>query len=122
MAFGLIVLILASVFWVKPQVGYRRLGAGRRTVADVALTMATIVMAIIWVNGAAALLGPGILDLIGPMSEIAQIVPVLLIGLGVDYSIHLTSRYREEVAAGARSTGASPERCAPSASPSRSRR
>jgi uncharacterized protein len=101
MAFGLIILILASVFWVKPQIGYRRVGAGRRTVADVALTMATIVMAIIWVNGAAALLGPGILGLIGPMSEIAQIVPVLLIGLGVDYSIHLTSRYREEVAAGA---------------------
>ena len=31
----------------------------------------------------------------------AQILPILLIGLGVDYSIHVTSRYREEVSQGA---------------------
>jgi predicted RND superfamily exporter protein len=101
MAFGLIVLILAGVFWLKPRAALSRLGAGRRTLADVLLTMATIVMAILWMMGSAALLGPGYLDVIGPMSEMTQILPVLLIGLGVDYAIHLTSRYREDVAGGA---------------------
>jgi uncharacterized protein len=100
-AFAIILLILGAVFWLRPGLGLTRLGAGRRTVADVALTMATIVMAITWMNGAAALLGPGYLGLINELTPIAQVVPVLLIGLGVDYSIHLTSRYREELGAGA---------------------
>jgi uncharacterized protein len=100
-AFVVIVLILATVYWVRPRAMLRPLGAGRRTAADVLLTMATIVMAIIWMNGAAALLGPGHLGIIGPLTEATQIVPVLLIGLGVDYAIHLVSRYREEVGHGA---------------------
>jgi uncharacterized protein len=100
-AFLIIVVILGVVYWVKPRAGYRRIGAGRRTVADVLLTMATIIMAILWMNGMATLLGPGKLDVIGGLSEVSQIVPVLLIGLGVDYAIHLTTRYREEVAEGA---------------------
>jgi uncharacterized protein len=100
-AFGIIVLILGIVFWVRPGAALRPVGAGRRTVADVLLAMATIVMAITWMNGAAVLLGPGYLGVIGRMTEMTQIIPVLLIGLGVDYAIHLTSRYREEVGAGA---------------------
>ena len=100
-AFAVIVVILATVYWVRPQVALRTIGAGRRTVADVLLTMATIVMAITWMNGAAVLLGPGYLEAIGPLTEATQIIPVLLIGLGVDYAIHLISRYREEVGEGA---------------------
>lgn len=100
-AFGIIVVILGFVYWLRPGLGLARSGAGRRTVADVLLTMATIVMAITWMNGAATLLGPGYAGVIGPLTEVAQIVPVLLIGLGVDYAIHLTSRYREEAATGA---------------------
>jgi uncharacterized protein len=99
-AFLVIVLILATVYWVRPRALLRPLGAGRRTAADVLLTMTTIVMAIIWMNGFAVLLGPGFLEVIGPLTEPTQIVPVLLIGLGVDYAIHLTSRYREEVGQG----------------------
>ncbi len=99
-AFLVIVLILATVYWVRPHALLRPLGAGRRTTADVLLTMATIVMAITWMNGFAVLLGPGFLEVIGPLTEPTQIVPVLLIGLGVDYAIHLTSRYREEVGRG----------------------
>jgi uncharacterized protein len=100
-AFVIIILILGFVYWLRPGFGATRIAGGRRTVADVLLTMATIVMAILWMNGAATLLGPGYLGLIGPMTDMTQIIPVLLIGLGVDYAIHLTSRYREEVGAGA---------------------
>lgn len=100
-AFVIILVILGFVYWVRPGRGLAARGAGRRTVADMLLTMATIVMAIVWMNGAAVLLGPGYAGLVGPLTEVTQIVPVLLIGLGVDYAIHLTSRYREEVATGA---------------------
>jgi predicted RND superfamily exporter protein len=66
----------------------------RRTVADTMLTMATIFFAISWMNG----IGYFIYGEQGPMT---QILPILLIGLGVDYAIHLTSRYREDVHSGA---------------------
>ena len=100
-AFAIILVILAFVYWLRPGLGMSVAGAGRRTVADVALTMTTIVMAIVWMHGVAALLGPGHLGVIGPLNDVTQIIPVLLIGLGVDYAIHITSRYREEVATGA---------------------
>jgi uncharacterized protein len=99
-AFLIIVVLLGFVYWVKPGAGSRLIPGTRRTVADVLLTMATIVMAITWMNGIGVLLGPGYLGWIGAMNDVSQIVPVLLIGLGVDYAIHLTTRYREEAAAG----------------------
>ncbi len=92
----IIVVILLFVFWLHPR-GTSRLGALRRTGADVLLTMATIFMAITWMNGVGVLLGPSYLDLIDDFGPMNQIIPILLIGLGVDYAIHLTSRYREEV-------------------------
>ena len=39
-------------------------------------------------------------------SQMAQILPILLIGLGVDYSIHMTTRYRQELAGGSPVHGA----------------
>jgi predicted RND superfamily exporter protein len=66
----------------------------RRTAADTLLTLMTIFFAISWMNGVGYLL-------FEDASPMAQILPILLIGLGVDYSIHVTSRYREEVSAGA---------------------
>jgi uncharacterized protein len=99
-AFLIILVLLGFVYWVKPGAGSRIVPGTRRTVADVLLTMATIVMAITWMQGIGVLLGPGYLGAIGAMNDVSQIVPVLLIGLGVDYAIHLTTRYREEVAAG----------------------
>jgi uncharacterized protein len=99
-AFLIILIILGFVYWVKPGQGSRIVPGTRRTVADILLTMLTIVMAIVWMNGIGVLLGPGFLGWIGAMNDVSQIVPVLLIGLGVDYAIHMTSRYREELAAG----------------------
>ena len=66
----------------------------RRTTADTVLTLIAILFAISWMNGVGYLL-------FEDMSPMAQILPILLIGLGVDYSIHVTSRYREEVSGGA---------------------
>ena len=66
----------------------------RRSTADTLLTLITIFFAIAWMNGIGYLL-------FGGASPMTQILPILLIGLGVDYSIHVTSRYREELSSGA---------------------
>lgn len=99
-AFAVIVLILGFVYWLRPRATLGLVGSARRSAADVALTMATIVMAITWMNGIAVLLGPDNAGVVGPLTQVTQIIPVLLIGLGVDYAIHLTARYREAVGAG----------------------
>ncbi|HUO46688.1 MAG TPA: MMPL family transporter [Acidimicrobiia bacterium] len=94
----IILVILGFVYWMKPR-GNATVGRSlRRTMADVGLTMATILMAIIWMQGLGELLVRA--GIVGSFNEITQIVPILLIGLGVDYGIHITSRYREEVGQG----------------------
>lgn len=72
------------------------LGVLFRTVSDVVIGLVGLLSSTVWMVGIAALLGPGGLGLIGPFGQIAVAVPVLLVGLGVDYSVHLTSRYREQ--------------------------
>ena len=104
LAFGVIVLILAFVYWLSPGREGSWLASIRRTVADISLTMLTIVMAIGIMQGAGYLLEQvGVID---AFSAPTQIVPILLIGLGVDYAIHLTSRYREEIGEGLNVDGA----------------
>ncbi len=66
-----------------------------RQVSDVLLTMGGLILTIVWALGFQGLLGPGGLDVIGAPSVLAQMVPVMLIGLCVDYGIQSTSRYRE---------------------------
>ena len=97
-AFAIIVGVLMFVYWMKPRGTTTRGAAIRRTVADTGITMLTIVLVIAWMNGIGALLQQ--VGVLGPLTEVAQIVPILLIGLGVDYGIHLTSRYRDEVGEG----------------------
>ncbi|UCG68267.1 MAG: MMPL family transporter [Thermoplasmata archaeon] len=74
LVFILIVLILFGTF---------------RSGFDTVLTLLSLGMAIIWSYGIAVLLG-----LEG--SIISTVVPILLVGLGVDYGIHMTMRFREE--------------------------
>jgi predicted RND superfamily exporter protein len=62
---------------------------GRRTAADVGLTLTVIVLAVVWMQGLGVLLGPDYLGLIGYFSPQTQIVPILIVGLGVDFAIHL---------------------------------
>ena len=61
-----------------------------RSTVDVGLTMFALMMAIIWSKGFASILQ-------FEPSFFAVIVPILLVGLGVDYGIHLVMRYREEL-------------------------
>ena len=77
----IIILILLAVFWFGR--GWRNF---RRTAADMGLTMVTIVLAVMWVWGFWKI----IYDEPNPMT---QIIPILLIGLGVDYSIHLMNHH-----------------------------
>ncbi len=94
----IILVILGFVYWLKPR-GSATLGTtGRRTLADVLITLFTIFAAIGWMQGIGVLLERA--GVIGSFNPVTQIVPILLIGLGVDYGIHLTSRYREEVGKG----------------------
>lgn len=98
LAFAVILAILLFVYWLKPAQG-GWFASVRRTVADTLLTLLTIVMAIGWMQGIGVLLErAGVID---AFSAPTQIVPILLIGLGVDYGIHLNSRYREEMGEGA---------------------
>ncbi len=65
-----------------------------RSLTDTVLNLLSLIMAIIWVYGIGVLLN---LNLGNPMMTT---VPVLIIGLGIDYGIHFTSRYREELREG----------------------
>ena len=66
------------------------LSATFRSPLDVTLTMVALLLAIIWSNGFASFLD-------FEPSFFAIIVPILLVGLGVDYGIHLIMRYREDL-------------------------
>jgi hypothetical protein len=105
-AFLIIVLILLFVFWIHPKGRMTWWASLRRALADMGLTMLVITMSIFWMNGIGVILGPKYLGLIGDFNEILQILPILLIGLGVDYAIHMTARYREEIGEGAMVTRA----------------
>jgi predicted RND superfamily exporter protein len=98
-AFLIILVVLFFVFWIKPEAG-QRLRIGRRTAADVGLTLVVIGLAVVWMQGLGVLLGPDYAGLISYFSPQTQIVPILIIGLGVDFAIHLLARYRAEVGAG----------------------
>lgn len=67
-----------------------------RSVSDVALGFIGLIVTILWMFGFGVLLGPDFAGLVGPFTQISTAVPVLLVGLAIDYAIHLTSRYREE--------------------------
>ena len=96
-AIGIIGLALLLVYW--PGRGLGRLQRVRRTVADTLVTLLVVIFAITTVDGVAVLLGPGGLGLIGDISGAGSIVPILLVGLGVDYVIHLNAAYRNGLSA-----------------------
>ncbi len=89
MLFGLAVLVIVGI-----------LGFMYRAVFDTAIALLGLALTIIGTFGIAALMGPAYLGLTGPLSQLAVLVPVLLIGLGVDFAVHLTTRYKEQQALG----------------------
>ena len=74
LAFAMVIIILALIY---------------RDVFDVIISLLALAFAIIWMYGFGAVMGYSF----NPMTTA---IPVLLVGLGIDYGIHLTMRYREE--------------------------
>lgn len=85
------ILLAAALFYVAAFLMWT-VGSGRlrRTTADTLITFLTIGLAIQWMNGYGYLR-------FEDQSQLVQILPILLIGLGVDYAIHMTTRNRQEL-------------------------
>ncbi|MEL6893287.1 MAG: MMPL family transporter [Actinomycetota bacterium] len=66
-----------------------------RSGSDVALSLAGLGITIIGTLGFQGLVGPDGLGLIGLPTSITSMVPIMLVGLVVDYSIQTVSHYRE---------------------------
>ena len=67
-----------------------------RTISDLLLTLSGLLMAIIWIVGLEGWLGPNALGLMGPPNALTTMVPIIMIGLTVDYAIQIVSHYREQ--------------------------
>ena len=67
-----------------------------RTISDLLLTLTGLLMSIIWIVGAEGWLGPNALGLTGPPNSLTTMVPIIIIGLTVDYAIQIVSHYREQ--------------------------
>ncbi len=78
LAFTLVIIILAIIY---------------RSVIDMMFSLIALGFAIIWVYGFGSALGYSF----NPMTTA---VPILIVGLGIDYGIHITMRYREEIRSG----------------------
>ncbi len=77
-----------------------------RSVSDLLLTLGGLLVAIVWVVGVEGWLGPNALGLVGPPNSLTTMVPIILIGLTVDYAIQIVSHYREQRLAGEEVVGA----------------
>ncbi|MBE3576102.1 MAG: RND family transporter [Limnochordales bacterium] len=64
-----------------------------RTVRGVILPLVTMGISVIWTLGIMSLLGR-------PLSLVSNLVPVLLIGVGSAYGIHIVARFQEKIKAG----------------------
>lgn len=75
LAFGFIIVILLITY---------------RSISDLIFSLSALIFSIIWVQGFNSMLG-------FEPNAMGTIVPILLVGLGVDYGIHITMRYRENL-------------------------
>ena len=71
-----------------------------RTISDLLLTLLGLLVALIWVVGIEGWLGPDGLGLVGPPNSLTTMVPIIMIGLTVDYAIQTASHYREQRSSG----------------------
>ena len=71
-----------------------------RTIWDLVLTLVGLFVSIIWITGAEGWLGPNGLGIIGAPNPLSSMVPIIIIGLTVDYAIQAVSHYREQRVAG----------------------
>jgi predicted RND superfamily exporter protein len=66
-----------------------------RSGSDVALSLAGLAITIVGTLGFQGLAGPDGLGLIGAPNSLTSMVPIMLVGLVVDYSIQTVAKYRE---------------------------
>ena len=71
-----------------------------RSITDLIAGLAGLVMIVVWTIGLVVILGPQVLGWRGQFSQIGIVIPVLLVGLGIDYTVHLVFRYREQRSVG----------------------
>ena len=71
-----------------------------RTFSDLLLTLTGLLISMIWIIGAEGWLSPKGLGLLGPPNSLTLMVPIIVIGLTVDYAIQIVSHYREQRLAG----------------------
>lgn len=109
-----ILLVLGLVLRARRGPVLGRLAAVRRSAADMGASIGAVILAVVWTQGLLVLLGPDYLGVVGQASPPTQIVPILLLALGVDYAIHVQSRYREELGEGLREPATLVERLGPS--------
>ena len=67
-----------------------------RSLFDLLMSLLGLVLTIVWMMGAQGWLGPNGLGVIGPPNILTTMVPIMLIGLVVDYAIQTVGRYREQ--------------------------
>ncbi len=66
-----------------------------RSGSDVALSLAGLAITIVGTLGFEGLAGPDGIGLIGPPNSLTSMVPIMMVGLVVDYSIQTVAKYRE---------------------------
>jgi predicted RND superfamily exporter protein len=66
-----------------------------RSPSDLVLSLAGLLMSIVWVVGSEGWLGPNGLGVLGRPSGISVIIPIIIISLTVDYAIQIALHYRE---------------------------
>ena len=71
-----------------------------RTISDLVLTLVGLFLSIIWITGAEGWLGPNGLGIVAAPNPLSSMVPIIIIGLTVDYAIQAVSHYREVKLAG----------------------
>ena len=67
-----------------------------RSPSDLLLTLAGLLLSLIWVVGAEGWLGPNGVGLLGRPSGISAMIPIIIISLTVDYALQIASHYREQ--------------------------
>ncbi len=67
-----------------------------RSLSDLLLTLLGLFIAMMWIVGVEGWLGPGGLGLVGAPNTLTAMVPIIVIGLTVDYAIQAVSHYREQ--------------------------
>ncbi len=78
MLFGLVLIIIIVILFLT-----------YRSVFDTVISLLALIFAVIWMDGIGIILGLS-------FTAMYDAVPILLLGLGIDYAIHIVMRYREE--------------------------